>query len=501
MSKISLFFITLLVLLSACKKHESVNNDAVLNEIVNSNLTSKMKIYSVIKEDNFPSNENIEKLIDNKMDTKYLAKSDTCEVLLIGELLSIITSIELISGNDSPPRDPSEFILEGSLNNQDYFLIDKQENFVFANRLSSLGFFVSDPKPYRFYRLKAKNSGLDEYGSDYLQLSELYLIGDWVDLPVPNAKIKANKNEVLVGEKIRLINESKNYISSRWILPKGTLISSDSKLATITYNVPGLYNPSLEITDANGISDLIGLEKAILVKKDTTKWGRFIYPEVNFTDYAPNAQGSIIFHSIVKDPEKYIADVTEKVCRFIYDDPIEIITPILILNYQLKPNMQPGIPSYLLGAGTISGIDFSADHVEAAYARTQNDSIVEDEILGVLFHEVTHGYQLQPKECGSYDGKSEYWAFIEGLADAVRIKAGYHKNSKPTNNSLKWLAGYTQTGYFYNWLADNYDKKFLIKLNRSTNQITPWKFEKATQLILNRNADELWIEYKKTIVN
>lgn len=44
------------------------------------------------------------------------------------------------------------------------------------------------------------------------------------------------------------------------------------------------------------------------------------------------------------------------------------------------------------------------------------------ETRGVLLHELTHAYQLEPQGIGSYGTNRVFWAFIEGMADAVRVE-------------------------------------------------------------------------------
>lgn len=41
------------------------------------------------------------------------------------------------------------------------------------------------------------------------------------------------------------------------------------------------------------------------------------------------------------------------------------------------------------------------------------------ETQGVLLHELTHAYQLEPQGIGSYGTNKVFWAFIEGMAVPV----------------------------------------------------------------------------------
>jgi hypothetical protein len=225
-------------------------------------------------------------------------------------------------------------------------------------------------------------------------------------------------------------------------------------------------------------------------------WTTFKPPIIKFTDHDKNSTvGAKIYNRLVIDKTAYISPVCEDIARHIYynaTQPLKIDQLTYNIVYYDGISEKSGSPPNIT-------IKFSTKHIETTWNQTQSDIAVEAEIYGVLFHEMTHGYQLEPKNAGSYDGQSEFWAKIEGEADAVRIRAGYHQNRKPNAGSKKWLEGYTATGFFYNWLANNYDVDFLKKLNLSCKTIDPWTFDKAVQQILNKNASTLWNEYVSVI--
>ena len=60
------------------------------------------------------------------------------------------------------------------------------------------------------------------------------------------------------------------------------------------------------------------------------------------------------------------------------------------------------------------------------------------------------------------------------------------------------MNGYTRGGFFFVWIKDNYDPEFIRKLNRSTQNITPWSFNAAIKHILGQqyDVDELWQDYQ-----
>ena len=225
-------------------------------------------------------------------------------------------------------------------------------------------------------------------------------------------------------------------------------------------------------------------------------FANFKPPVIKFTDQDNNTtQGAKIYHKLVVDKIAYISPVCEDISRHIYFNDTQPLK-IDVLNYDILYSDDISGKS---GAPPEIFIQFSTKHVEETWNQTQSDVAVEAEIYGVLFHEMTHGYQQEPKNAGEYDGQSEFWSEIEGLADAVRIRAGYHQNRKPSATSSKWLAGYESTGFFYNWIANNYDVDFLKKLNLSCKTIDPWTFDKAVKKILNKDASTLWNEYVSVI--
>ena len=46
-------------------------------------------------------------------------------------------------------------------------------------------------------------------------------------------------------------------------------------------------------------------------------------------------------------------------------------------------------------------------------AQDAGDDKVLYETRGVLYHELTHAYQLEPQGIGGYVGGTEFWVFIE----------------------------------------------------------------------------------------
>lgn len=104
---------------------------------------------------------------------------------------------------------------------------------------------------------------------------------------------------------------------------------------------------------------------------------------------------------------------------------------------------------------------------------------------------------LEPRGIGTYGTNRVFWAFIEGMADAVRVaNGGFGPDARPRGGN--YMDGYRTAGYFFVWLRDNKDPDFLRKFNRSTLEVIPWSFDGAVKHILGEeyDIDALWREYQ-----
>lgn len=231
-------------------------------------------------------------------------------------------------------------------------------------------------------------------------------------------------------------------------------------------------------------------------KTPKANWAGFIYPKVNYTDKDSKVNGSKIYHRLIHDPAAFIADHAQKVVSILYWTDKDHKKDIRTINYELRPDK--GI-SAKGGDAPLIEIFYSADWVEKT-ATNKGDFDVLYETRGVLYHELTHGYQLEPKGCGSYRRGDEFFAFIEGVADAVRYEAGFFPvtNRRPGGN---WMDGYQTTGFFLQWLT-NKDADFIRKFNKSAGELNPWSFDAAMKHILGEGntTQKLWDEYQEFVI-
>lgn len=226
------------------------------------------------------------------------------------------------------------------------------------------------------------------------------------------------------------------------------------------------------------------------------QWNSYNVGKIEFEDKAPDTDGSKIYHRIITNPEDYIARQARTVLSTLYFSPKDSIPRVKSIHYTLE-NID-GI-SAKGGDHNATTIFYSTRHIEKSFA--QNDTArLFFETRGVLLHELTHAYQLEPQGIGNYGSNKTFWAFIEGMADAVRVMCGgFHQADRPKGG--RYDSGYRTTGYFLAWIAKKYDRNFLRKFNRSALHVIPWSFDGGVKYALGKkySVDKLWHEYQVAV--
>jgi len=232
-------------------------------------------------------------------------------------------------------------------------------------------------------------------------------------------------------------------------------------------------------------------DDVISANKDA-EFKKFSYPLINFINKAEGTEGWEIYNRIVPNPEELINESILGVVKTLYWTNSDSIPGITKINYSFDD--RDGISAKGGGVPEIS-IFYSSRWVEQS-AKNGGDDKVLYETEGVLYHELVHGYQLEPQGIGSYGTNKVFFAFIEGMADAVRAHNGYFPatNRKPGGH---WMDGYQTTGFFLQWLTTK-DAEFLKKFNRSALEIVPWSFDEAVKHVLGDeySIEALWEEYQ-----
>lgn len=244
-------------------------------------------------------------------------------------------------------------------------------------------------------------------------------------------------------------------------------------------------------------NDTLKIADVILSDKNLKKgWEDFKYPGVNFQSLDPGTEGSKIYHMLVQNPDEYVKYHTQKVAEILYFSTADSIVDVEQIDYTLKD--YNGVSAKGGGSPYIN-IVYSTQHIE----KSAKESLykLDFETRGVLYHELTHGYQYEPKGIGNYGNNKTFWACIEGIADAVRAEAGLFDMStrKPGGN---WMDGYRTTGFFIQWLTTK-DPDAIRKFHRTAKELDVWSFDGAIKKVFGPEAsiEGMWNEYQEYLTN
>lgn len=222
-------------------------------------------------------------------------------------------------------------------------------------------------------------------------------------------------------------------------------------------------------------------------------WNNFVYPSIIFQDKASDTKGSQYYSELVQNKQAYLQYHAKAVAKLLYFTDQDKRTEVKTITYSLEN--RPGEVSAKSGSVPNISIMYSTDWIEKSYASSMFK--LDYETKGVLFHEMTHAFQLEPKGIPPYSQPNTAWQITEGMADAIRIHAGFlpMSNRKPGGY---WQDGYQTTGFFLEWLTTK-DPDALRKINASLLTLNPWSFDGAMEYTFGKGTttDDLWNEYQK----
>jgi Plant Basic Secretory Protein. len=313
----------------------------------------------------------------------------------------------------------------------------------------------------------------------------------------------------IVSYQIFSTGELPKYDPSNWIL-KGTndnknweIIDErkDQKFCSRFQEIlcvvksPGSYKKyMLEISTAKNDTLKIG-EVVLSDKNRIAGWQNFKYPHIDFEVKSPDTEGSRLYSTLVQNPDEYIKYHARKVAEILYYTDQDSIMNVQNIKYTLED--KPGV-SAKGGSTPNIFIFYSTQHIE----KSAHESLykLNFETRGVLYHELTHGYQYEPKGCGNYGNNKTFWACIEGIADAVRAEAGLFDMStrKPGGN---WMDGYRTTGFFLQWLTTK-DPNAIRKFHRTVKDLEVWSFDAGIKKVFGNNTgvEQMWNEYQQYLI-
>ena len=148
------------------------------------------------------------------------------------------------------------------------------------------------------------------------------------------------------------------------------------------------------------------------------------------------------------------------------------------------------------GVAYTTGSDIDDDHKEIHfsldYIRSINSERQEEEIQGVLVHEMVH--------CWQWDGiGTAPGGLIEGIADYVRLKAGLSPPHWKKENTGKWDSGYQHTGYFLEWIENKWGDGSVRKVNSALKD-KEYIEEAFWEELFGKKVEDLWSEYSEDLL-
>ena len=246
----------------------------------------------------------------------------------------------------------------------------------------------------------------------------------------------------------------------------------------------------------SSLADSVSISEIVLYENDINEgWDRFPYPIVVLTVKDDSTRGAKHYNRLVQNADEYVKYHTQKVCQILHYTQADPLLDVDTIKYTLS--YYNGISAKSGSVPTI-GIVYSTKHCEKIGDKSLYE--LNDETRGVLYHELTHAYQYEPKNCGNYGDGGVFWAHIEGMADAVRTEAGLFDVQKLRKQGGNWMDGYKTTGFFIHWLKTK-DSDAIRKFHASARDLETWSFDGAMVYIFGEGAtvQSLWDEYQEFI--
>lgn len=163
-----------------------------------------------------PSNESVDKLIDNNNNTKFCTPSNLpIQITFAGTQSSIINGYTLTTANDTdnyPGRNPKTWDLLGSLDNMNWFTLHSVQNDPLpVTQFTKTTFMFNNNSPYTYYRLNIIETDDGETEGHTFQLAELELLGEFV---IPCFSMKSILSVKLPND---VLIQNKNIKNNKWI--------------------------------------------------------------------------------------------------------------------------------------------------------------------------------------------------------------------------------------------------------------------------------------------
>ncbi|KAK4401702.1 Basic secretory protease [Sesamum angolense] len=161
---------------------------------------------------------------------------------------------------------------------------------------------------------------------------------------------------------------------------------------------------------------------------------------------------------------------------------------------QTNPSDRKSVDRVSLFIDDMDGVAYASNneiHVSARYIQGYTGD-VKTEFTGVIYHEMTHIWQWNGN--GQAPG-----GLIEGIADFVRLKAGYAPSHwvRPGQGD-RWDQGYDVTARFLDYCDGLRSGTFVAELNK---KMRDGYSDGFFQELLGKSVNELWTDYKAKYSN
>ncbi|MGB1199935.1 MAG: basic secretory protein-like protein [Cognaticolwellia aestuarii] len=431
-----------------------------------------------------PGAEGVENLIDGDINTKFLTFTSTGQVIFTASKPYVLTGYKLGSANDAPERDPSIWTLEGSNDKENWTEIDSQSGQSFEKRFLMREFEVAESEvEYQYFRFNFTNTS-----GDIFQLAEMEL---FVKADVPLTDFTVSATAVAPGEYVIFKDTSlANPTSWQWTFEGGEPATSTERSPLVHYHELGPKTVTLVAANDKGESELVK-EYFIRVWDENNPWDGFTQPDINFVKNNPDHPGQALLEQVLPDLEEQIQSISLQIAKKLYNN----VTEVKVFNSVQFETGLYDFPAAKAGTDEHMVLLFDLQHI--ANVAQQGDDALRNEVLGVLWHELTHGYNMVP-DSGVYQAGNELHSYLEGLANYIRVDAGYLDLQPGWIESWNQDA-YNQTSLFFKWVADTHRNTDFIRLfNASADSIEGWSFDKAFKSIFGeeRGIEQVFGEYQ-----
>lgn len=147
-----------------------LSNTATLN--VQPVVINLMSLAGTLSEKNndSPSAESVDKVIDGDQNTKYLTRKPTTWIMWKIDRPFIATKYVLTAANDAADRDPKDWVVEGSNDGSSWTKLDEQSGISFPSRYYKMTFLIPNKTAYTYYRINiTANNG-----------ASIFQLADWI---------------------------------------------------------------------------------------------------------------------------------------------------------------------------------------------------------------------------------------------------------------------------------------------------------------------------------